>query len=211
ERFAGDARDLDAAVLTGFLTHLGEVDLDRSGIVNRLRWAAYRAGLAAVREALDAPTPRAPAPCSAPPPPPCGHPDLVLARAVEDGAVSGPEAELIGSTRLGETTLAEAARRAGISYQALKRARARAELRLLAYLHHHATDTSDITGTSDMAGAVGDAPAAARPCASRGSAVRGNQPRALSPNTAKTGVRGRRNPLPPTGTPAAGSEARRCA
>ena len=56
-RFAGDPRDVHAATLTGFLAALAEVDLERPRIMLRLRWAAYRAGHAALREALDAPTP----------------------------------------------------------------------------------------------------------------------------------------------------------
>src|SRR5690242_13238187 len=100
-RFAGDPRDVHAAILTGFLAALAEVGLDRPRIMLRLRWAAYRAGHAALREALDAPTPigddqPAAAPVSAAR---AGHPDLVLARAVADGVLTADEAELIGATR----------------------------------------------------------------------------------------------------------------
>jgi hypothetical protein len=56
-RFAGDPSDIHAAVLTGFLTEIAYIDLRKPRIMLRLRWAAYRAGHTAVREALDAPIP----------------------------------------------------------------------------------------------------------------------------------------------------------
>lgn len=100
-RFAGDPSDIQAAILVGFVAELGVVDLRRPRIM--LRWAAYRAGHACVREALDAPVPSGHAGegfRSTLPPPPWGHPDFVLARAVVEGAITAAEAELIGSTRL---------------------------------------------------------------------------------------------------------------
>ncbi|MEO6702272.1 MAG: hypothetical protein ABIP57_12365, partial [Jatrophihabitantaceae bacterium] len=57
ERFAGDPSDVHAEILTAFLTALATLDLDRPGVMTRLRWAAYRGGHAAVRRALTAPTP----------------------------------------------------------------------------------------------------------------------------------------------------------
>jgi hypothetical protein len=53
-RFRGDVHDIHAAVLTGFLEALATIDLNRPTILVRLRWAAYRAGYTALREALDA-------------------------------------------------------------------------------------------------------------------------------------------------------------
>lgn len=142
-RFAGDPRDVHAAVLAGFLAELAVVDLARPRIVLRLRWAAYRAGHAAVRDALDAPVPvgHGMTPASAAPPVPGGHPDFVLARAVADGVISRGEAELIGSTRLEEVSLAAAARARRAGYEATKKARRRAELRLAAWLLAEAQDS----------------------------------------------------------------------
>ncbi|MGW5053977.1 hypothetical protein [Actinokineospora sp. NPDC004072] len=97
-RFAGDPSDIHAAVLAGFVAELATIDLRRPRIMLRLRWAAYRGGHACLREALDAPTPTGRVFSSALPPPPWGHPDLVLARAVAEGAVTAAEAELIGTT-----------------------------------------------------------------------------------------------------------------
>jgi hypothetical protein len=151
DRFAGDRADIHAAVLTGFLHGLARVDLDGRALVSSLRWASYRAGLAAVRDALDAPTPHGLAVPSAMPaadPGRGGHPDLVLARAVTDRVLTTAEADLISSTRLGTVGLAEAAAARGQSYTATRAARLRAEHRLLTYLttpdtHPHADARSD--------------------------------------------------------------------
>lgn len=133
-RFAGDPADIHAEVLTGFLAALTEVDINRPRIMLRLRWAAYRAGHAALTEALDGPAPTAPAFGSLPPIPPWGHPDLVLARAVADGAISRLEADVIGSTRLEDTAVADWATRHGSSTWAVYKLRKRAEQHLLTYL-----------------------------------------------------------------------------
>ncbi|SER76992.1 hypothetical protein SAMN05216188_11596 [Lentzea xinjiangensis] len=140
-RFAGDPSDIHAAVLAGFVAELGEIDLRRPRVMLRLRWAAYRAGHTAVREALDAPVPSGHGFRPTIPPPPWGHPDFVLARAVADGAITSTEAELIGSTRLEGVPLADAAAERNLSYQAAKKARQRAEHRLVAYLLDNTADT----------------------------------------------------------------------
>ena len=133
-RFAGDRADVHAAILTGFLAELETIELDRPRIMLRLRWAAYRAGHAAVREALDAPVPSGSGFRSSQPRAPWGHPDLVLARAVAEGAITAGEAALIGATRLDGVPLAVAAQRLGRGYEAVKKARLRAERRLVAHL-----------------------------------------------------------------------------
>jgi hypothetical protein len=156
-RFAGDPSDIHAAVLTGFVAELATIDLRKPRIMLRLRWAAYRAGHTAVREALDAPVPSGHGSQgfrSTMPPPPWGHPDFVLARAVAEGAITPFEAELIGATRLEGVPLADAAVERDLSYQAAKKARQRAEHRLVAYLLDSAQDNAaDDTGVgaADMA------------------------------------------------------------
>lgn len=142
-RFVGDPRDIHAAVLAGFLAELPVIDLARPRIMLRLRWAAYRAGHTCLRESLDAPTPSARAFHSAAPPAPSGHPDLVMARAVTAGVITPVEAELIGSTRLEEVSLAEAAARRGTGYEAAKKARQRAEHRLVAFVREHQSEPDD--------------------------------------------------------------------
>lgn len=157
-RFAGDRSDIHAAVLAGFVAELGEIDLRRPRIMLRLRWAAYRAGHVAVREALDTPVPFSPGFRPIVPPPPWGHPDFVLARAVAEGAISPFEAELIGCTRLEGVPLADAAASRDLSYQAAKKARRRAEHRLVAYLRDDAADTAHTdTGERELATQAVDA------------------------------------------------------
>ncbi|MFD2415349.1 hypothetical protein [Amycolatopsis pigmentata] len=147
-RFAGDPSDLHAAVLAGFVAELATIDLRKPRVMLRLRWAAYRAGHAGLRESLDAPVPSGNAFCSVAPPPPWGHPDFVLARAVAEGAITGEEAELIASTRLEGVPLATAAQRRDLSYEAVKKVRQRAEHRLVAYLADD-TATEPNTGHSE--------------------------------------------------------------
>ncbi|CRK55154.1 hypothetical protein [Alloactinosynnema sp. L-07] len=157
-RFAGDPSDIHAAVLAGFVAELGEIDLRRPRVMLRLRWAAYRAGHACVREALDAPVPSGHGFRSTTPPPPWGHPDFVLARAVAEGAITSAEAELIGSTRLEGVPLADAAAERNLSYQAAKKARQRAEHRLVAYLLDDTTDAPHAgPHEGDVAAQVADA------------------------------------------------------
>ncbi|GAA2975976.1 PqqD family protein [Actinokineospora diospyrosa] len=146
-RFAGDPSDIYGAVVAGFVAELGEVDLRRPRIMNRLRWAAYRAGHACVREALDAPIPFSHGYRSIEPPPPAGHPDFVLADAVAAGAITAAEAELIGSTRFEDVSLADAAALRNVSRQAVRKARRRAEYRLADYL---LADTRDTPTTQDV-------------------------------------------------------------
>ncbi|MGW5721904.1 sigma-70 family RNA polymerase sigma factor [Amycolatopsis sp. NPDC003865] len=134
-RFRGEVHDIHAAVLTGFLEALVDVDLTRPAILVRLRWAAYRAGHRALREALDAAAPVADLGARAPGPEHAGgHPDFVLLAAVDAGVLSAAEAALIGDTRFGELSLADAAHARGQTYKATQQARHRAERKLAEYL-----------------------------------------------------------------------------
>ncbi|MFJ7213623.1 sigma-70 family RNA polymerase sigma factor [Amycolatopsis sp. NPDC098790] len=135
-RFRGDVHDIHAAVLTGFLEALPHVDLTRPAILVRLRWAAYRAGHRALREALDAAAPVADLGARAPGPERAGgHPDFLLLAAVEAGVLTAAEAALIGDTRFGELSLADAAQARGQTYKATQQARHRAERKLADYLN----------------------------------------------------------------------------
>ncbi|MFD1044761.1 hypothetical protein ACFQ1S_03700 [Kibdelosporangium lantanae] len=191
-RWAGDPADIDAAVLTGFLAELATIDLRKPRIMLRLRWAAYRAGYAAVREALDAPPPSSGAFRSSQPPPPWGHPDFVLARAVAEDVITAEEAELIGETRLEGVPLAVVADQRGSNYEAVKKARLRAEHRLIAYLQ----DAGDGDVASRAADSVAIAEGAARTSErdSSSPAVTGRRVgkvrRRVSPTESETGVRG---------------------
>ena len=132
--FADDRRDIQAAVLTGFLTELASMDLAKPWVLWRLRCAAYRAGHTFIRDALERPMPSDEDFGSREPTPPWGHPDFVLARAVAEGVITGEEAELIGSTRLEQYTLTAAAADRGVKITTLHWVRSRAEARLVAWL-----------------------------------------------------------------------------
>ena len=126
--------DLEAEMLTGYLTALKGMELGTGRIASRLCWAAYRA---ADRYRISDParagvvTPMA---GSMPPPRPWGHPDFVLARAVTDGILSDYEAELIARTRLEHLTLNSLAVAWGLPISTLADDRVRAEDRLVEVL-----------------------------------------------------------------------------
>ncbi|WP_221639952.1 hypothetical protein [Actinoallomurus bryophytorum] len=132
EGYRGDAADIGSAVLTGFLEGLNRIDVDRPGVITRLRWMAYRAAIKAryTRDGIQ-PMPLPPLE-SQPPPPPWGHPDLILFDAVAKGVLSPLQAELIGRSRLENLTLKAAAAELGVGYQAARKARQRGEARLTA-------------------------------------------------------------------------------
>jgi hypothetical protein len=140
-RYPGDAFDVHAEVLSGFLAALNSIDLQRPRVLVRLRWAAFRAGHAALAEALDAPTPVAPGFHSSPPRPPWGHPDLVLARAVRQSVLTRTEADLIGATRLEESSITDWAVANRTTVGAAYKARRRAERRLIAFVCDQARET----------------------------------------------------------------------
>lgn len=150
--YGGEHADLQAEILTGFLHALATVVLARPGVAERLRWAAYRAGHAAVVASLSDPRPfELDEPLevveailtgfrSAIPQPPWGHPDLVLARAIADGVLTPTEADLIGATRLDAVRLDRWARRRNVPYATANTTRWRAERRLVAYLAETSRD-----------------------------------------------------------------------
>ncbi|MFG1667609.1 hypothetical protein [Streptomyces sp. Y7] len=158
-RFPGDAFDLHSEVLSGFLGALTKIDVDRPRILVRLRWAAYRAGFAALSESLDAPMPVAGEFRSTPPKPPWGHPDLVLARAVRQSVLTRTEANLIGETRLEEVSIPVWADRHQMTTGATYKARRRAERRLVAFLREQAATTDpDDPVASNVAAGLAPAP-----------------------------------------------------
>lgn len=220
-RFADDASDVHAEVLVGFLGELARVDTSQPWIMSRLRWAAFRAGRAAVREALDSDVPAKDGFRSQEPPSPWRHPDFVLLRAVAENVITEDEADLIGVTRLEEVDLHVYAADRGLDYNACKSARLRAEYRLVDYLldpdSGGGLPDEDDDGITDR---VATAMALAR--ATRGrrtrprtvtSAARTRSQKirkSLHPNGPETGVL-ECGEKPPTATPAPTSEVPRCA
>ncbi len=191
-RFADDPADIVAAVLAGFVTALSSADLDRPRVMLRLRWAAYRAGRIALAEALQAPPPAPAGAGSLLPHLPWGHPDLVLARAVAEGAITRLEADVIGSTRLEDTAVADWAAAHGLGTWAVYKFRKRAEQRLAAYLLEVDSESDvDLAVPSTRLPATGSAAVPDRsPTSTREAAEE------LSKTSAETGVQLRRQVLP---------------
>jgi DNA-directed RNA polymerase specialized sigma24 family protein len=130
----GKADDIEAEMLAGLIVAIGRVDPPRPRPASYLIWQARHAAERLVRAELAERGRPGHQAVSAEPPQPFGHPDLVLARAVAAGVLSGDDAELIGATRLGELSLADAAEACGCSYTAARLRRRRAETALVAWL-----------------------------------------------------------------------------
>ncbi|KPM57005.1 hypothetical protein ACG83_04130 [Frankia sp. R43] len=135
-----DAADVQAEVLTGFLEAVASVRLDLPRIAVRLRWAAYRAGLALTVQQREAPRPDADLfqnvaaaeqveSGSGP-----AGPEQVLADAVAAGVLTGTEADLIAATRLEDLPVSAWAARHATAPRQASRLRERAERRLVDHL-----------------------------------------------------------------------------
>ncbi|WP_433759593.1 hypothetical protein [Nocardia sp. CA-135398] len=151
--------DVESEVLTGFLTHLECVELDRPVLWYRLRWAVYRAAIRAAQQqdtetepvadlalALDLLGARARVILPQP-----GHPETVLAEAVAAGVITAGAAELIVVSRWERRSLASLAAERGHSHWKLHKQRERAEARLLAWLAERVLDAADTSTTETHA------------------------------------------------------------
>jgi hypothetical protein len=162
--FAGAREDLESAVVEGFVTELGRVDVTRRGLCGRLVRAGYRAGLRQVHQ--DAPFAGAAGTgfASQAPRAPWGHPDFVLADAVGSGVLSQDEAWLIGVTRLEDVPVDRVAAELGQLTNTVVARRRRAEHRLRdAIVQGRAGQAQHQAGEPDRPGPVDPAAAAAGP------------------------------------------------
>ncbi|OAA20761.1 hypothetical protein UG55_107012 [Frankia sp. EI5c] len=139
-----DPADVQAEVLTGFLSALATIRLDLPRIAVRLRWAAYRAGLDLITQSLETPHPnpglfhtRTVAQTQA------DGPYEVLAGAVADGVLTETEAALVAATRLNHVSVPAWAARHATPVRTAYRLRDRAEQRLLAHLTSHGPQATD--------------------------------------------------------------------
>ena len=145
--FRGDPDDLDAEILTGFLTAVRSIDCGRDRLYARVCWAGFRAGIAARNadnpyllvgdvEQITGAAPHLP----------YGHPDLIVARAVSTGVIDRDDADLILATRLDSTPIEQLADATGLDPAVLRMRRLRAERALADALH-----------SGLLAGVIGDA------------------------------------------------------
>jgi hypothetical protein len=221
--FPGDTADIDAEVLTGFLEALAKLHLHpgRRRIAAHLLWGAFNRGKRLRRMELEAFVRRVPLDAtSAVPPPPAGHPDILLARAVRHGVLAAWEAELIGATRLEGADLLRLAAEGDYKPDTLRHWRRAAERRLATWLVAGTVPAPPVSGerppppgraarrasppaSAGMpAGGVlghGEREGRATPAARRSSAARPRQPR--RPRRSST------RPTPPSGSGSAGSGA----
>ena len=130
----GKAADLEAEMLAGLVRAIARTVPGRPRPAAHLTWKARHAAERLLRTELAERGRPDHRPVSAEPPRPFGHPDLVLAAAVDAGVIGAEDAELIGATRLGEMSLSEAADRLGCSYTAARLRRKRAEIALVGWL-----------------------------------------------------------------------------
>jgi len=166
--------DLEAEMIAGLLAAVGECDPGRPRPAGFLCGRAYDAAKRLLRAELNERARSANELVSAEPPRPYGHPDFVLARAVAEGVVAGDDAELVGSTRLGDATLVEAAAERGLSYGTAERRRHRAEVALVAWIGSGSNGAEFVGNRAARAGSMG----AGRPRQGH----RGDQAAGISPN-----------------------------
>jgi len=142
--YPGDPDCIDAAVLAGVLEAAHRSDAVPDGLAAHLLWAAFRAGREIRVQEVTAGIHRASGglPALEAKPPTADHPDLVLARAVLAHVITKDEAELIAVSRIEGIRLPELARRLGISHEAMRWRRCRAEARLVAYLERRDPELS---------------------------------------------------------------------
>jgi hypothetical protein len=153
----GKAADIEAEALCGLLEGIAKTTPTRRHLPARLIWLARnRVKVLVERELTErflvADTPFSgpdrsePAtevghvprlwrrPYSSAPALPFGHPDLVLAKAVDERVICLEDAALVGDTRLGSLPIAEVAERLGIGLEAALKRRQRAERALYRWI-----------------------------------------------------------------------------
>jgi hypothetical protein len=158
--FPDQAEDIEAEILVGFIKAVAEVELPRARLAARLTWLAHNGASRLIRREVAERGGPGNDPVSSAPRRPWGHPDLVLARAVRAGVISARDAELIGTTRIGDVDLAELATSQGITYGALRQRRLRAEHLLCDWLTGDEYLSFDVVAkvASTPCSSVGDRP-----------------------------------------------------
>ncbi|HWH01627.1 MAG TPA: hypothetical protein VNV66_20450 [Pilimelia sp.] len=125
--------DVEATLMEEFILAIRTANLRGPKVLSRLLDTAFGAARAVLRANSPARSGEpGPPPGSTVPPPPFGHPDMVLARAITAGVISTQEAELIGVTRFEDVTVAQYAHAHGESRRSVYHRRRKAEARLVA-------------------------------------------------------------------------------
>lgn len=131
----GERADVEADVLLGFVEALPSVDPAMRRLSRHLQQVACQRAAGRTQSTFDAVLDNVglrAVPLVARP----GHPDLVLARAVEAGVLTIVDAELIGRTRIEEERLIVVARELDLPIADCITRRDRAEVQVAGYLGH---------------------------------------------------------------------------
>ncbi|MCL9758664.1 hypothetical protein [Frankia sp. AiPa1] len=158
-----DPADVQAEVLTGWLEAAASIRLDLPRIAVRLRWAAYRAGLALTVAQCEIPQAdpdlfQTLAEAESRSDSGLGGPEQVLTSMVAAGVLSETEADLIAATRLGEMPVSAWAARHALAPRRASRLRTQAEQRLVAHLTVGPASTRRAPQSTDEPGGPGRAP-----------------------------------------------------
>jgi hypothetical protein len=144
-RYPGEKSDLDSEILNGFLEALDLAEPGHPKVYGQLYWSAFRRGHEACSREnrilrqnalLDDAT------CASYRRPVSGHPDLILAGAVLDHALTEEQAALLSDVRLDGERQESAADRRGLSKHGCRALLAQAERKLVEFLHDRIPDTA---------------------------------------------------------------------
>jgi hypothetical protein len=130
----GDAADLQAETLAALVETLTVCDPNAELLAAKLVWRVTMRAKRRLERELAARGRPVSWPTSSEPHRPWGHPDFVLAAAVRAEVLSAEDAELIGETRLGGTSLHAYAQARGAPDGTLRMRRMRAERRLVSWV-----------------------------------------------------------------------------
>jgi hypothetical protein len=146
------AADLEGEALAGLLQAVRAWPCGQDRVATRLVWAAARAAHKLLRRELAVAEREVSVGLELEPPPwPAVHGELVLEQAVAAAVVSQLDAELVAATRIQEVPLRELAGRWGFGYEALRKRRQRAEIRLAGWLNDE-PDVPDGAGGGELVG-----------------------------------------------------------
>jgi hypothetical protein len=146
------AGDLEAEALTGLIQAVRGWRLGEDRVASRLVWAAARAAHRLLRREAALRDWEASVGLGLEPPArQAAHGELLLGRAVVAGVLSQLDAELIAATRVEEVPLRTLASRWGTGYEALRKRRQRAEVRLAGWLVEQ-RDVPDPAGGGGLVG-----------------------------------------------------------
>lgn len=138
--FVTRREDLEAELITAWISQLYDVDTTRSNLLGRMWAKTYKVGqrwrYSAERDLsqLTGTMANTAHTCTG------GHPEIALSKAVAQGVVAPVDAEMIAATRIDRGSLQEVAQMLGLPYSTAKRRRQRAERAVTSWLSQEICD-----------------------------------------------------------------------